>query len=114
MGLSSRFMHSFFVLTLAAIGCSSNNATPDAATKVDAEVDVLDEPKDLAGQGSVHVTWTVNGMPPAQGCAMMNAETVNLQVFIGMPVDVPCTEGSYTATEIPASVQIPMIRSISS
>lgn len=104
MGLSSRFMHGFFMaLALAASGCSSNNNTADAAPVEDAGEDVLDEPKDLAGQGTVHVTWTVNGMPAADGCAAMSAQSVGLQVYIGSPVDVPCTDGTYTATDIPAS-----------
>ncbi len=54
------------------------------------------------GPGSVLVTWTINGMPPAAGCAAVGASSVQLQVLFGNPETVPCTDGMAMESNLPA------------
>lgn len=95
-----------FVLCAALAACSASNngggAPIDAG--VDAgEQDIVVVDETLTGYGTVVVTWTVNGMPPATGCAAAGAESVRLQVFFGRPETVPCTQGRYEAQMVSAS-----------
>lgn len=91
------------VLVLSA--CSSTpTSTPMDDAGVTADVpDITFVDETLTGYGNVAVTWTVNGMPPATGCAAAGAESVRLQVFFGRPEVVPCTQGRFDAAMVSAS-----------
>lgn len=89
---------------LVVASCSSSSPPPptDASVAADLQdIAVVDE--SLTGFGSVVVTWTVNGMPPATGCAAAGAQNVRLQVFFGRPETVPCTQGRFEAQNVSAS-----------
>lgn len=86
--------------------CSSSpTSTPmdDAGAAADVQ-DIVMVDETLSGFGNVVVTWTVNGMPPAMGCAAAGAQSVRLQVFFGRPETVPCTQGRFEARMVSASV----------
>jgi len=82
-------------LLLAAAGCSSD---PPANTGNDAGMtpDAGDVPLFL-GPGSLNVTWTVNGMSAAAGCAAAGAATVEMSTpdFSADRLSFPCAEGMH-------------------
>ncbi len=87
---------------LAAAGCGGAAASPTNSGGTDAG-GPADVPGDtFVGPGSAMITWTVNGQPPATGCAAANAVNVQIQVLFGNPVTVPCTAGQYLAADLPA------------
>lgn len=90
---------------LLPAACSSPTAPVDggfdAGVGGGPDIVVIDSP--VAGFGNVVVTWTVNGMPPATGCAAAGAANVRLQVFFGRPETVPCTQGRFEAQNVSAS-----------
>lgn len=83
-----------------SLGCSSE-ATP---TATDAGVDAHDagDVPAFIGPGNLVVTWTVNGMPAADACAMADGANVALQLSFGGQVTVPCTAGRHEAMSLPA------------
>lgn len=94
-----------FLFCAALTACSSSSpSTGPTDAEVDAgDQDIVVVDESLTGYGTVVVTWTVNGMPPATGCAAAGAENVRLQVFFGRPETVPCTQGRYEARMVSAS-----------
>lgn len=88
---------------LGALGCSSSAPPSDAA--VDAGVDAGTDAGDIplfVGPGSLNVTWTVNGMSPAEACAAAGADRVELQLSFGGSMSFPCTQGSFMEPSVPA------------
>lgn len=95
-----------FVLCAALAACSSSNTGgggPIDAGDDGGDQDIVVVDETLTGYGTVIVSWTVNGMPPATGCAAAGAANVRLQVFFGRPETVPCTQGRYEARMVSAS-----------
>jgi len=90
-----------FALLAICLGCSSNNTPPpDAEAGVDAEPDV--KPDVFAGRGTLVLTWTVRGMPPAVGCAAAGAASVRIPAdgfLFNQDINVPCTQGEYRLEE---------------
>jgi hypothetical protein len=95
--LSGFSLSTLFALALAGSACSSNNpATPqDAQTDTGAVTDASDV-KVFVGPGTLRLTWTVHGMPPAMGCAVANGATVRIQPGFALPTEIPCTTGEFT------------------
>lgn len=89
------------VALAACSGTSNTSSTDDAGADTGPDIEIVDSP--AAGFGDVVVTWTVNGMPPAAGCAAAGAANVRLQVFFGRPETLPCTQGTFTATRVSAT-----------
>ncbi|MEZ4406588.1 MAG: hypothetical protein R3A52_08945 [Polyangiales bacterium] len=54
------------------------------------------------GPGNLVVTWTVNGMPAADACAMADGANVALQLSFGGQTTLPCTAGRHEAMNLPA------------
>lgn len=87
------------------LGCSS---TPQTVTAVDAGVDAPPDippiPDAYIGPGSVHASWTVNGMPAAAGCAAAGATTVHLtQRVYNIDERVPCADGEFNFPMVPST-----------
>lgn len=93
-----RTLSRFSLSTLFALAaCSSNSPAPpqDAQTDTGAVTDASDV-KVFVGPGTLHLTWTVHGMPPAMGCAVANGMTVRIQPGFALPTEIPCTTGEFT------------------
>ncbi len=90
---------------VASTGCSSDPAPQPVA---DAAVDTMPEPEDVfIGTGSLVLTWTVNGMPAAQGCAAAGGVSVRFPAnFVQFMQDttVPCTQGEYRIPDTAATL----------
>jgi hypothetical protein len=94
--LSSLSLSPLFALALAGSACSSNPPTSPAPI-TDAGTDAEDVNVDAyVGPGTLHLTWTVHGMPPAMGCAVANGTTVRIQPGFALPTEIPCTTGEFT------------------
>ncbi len=83
-----------------SLGCSSE-ATP---TVTDAGVDAPDagDVPAFIGPGNLTVTWTINGMPPADACAGVDGANVALQLSFGGQTTLPCAAGRHEAMNLPA------------
>lgn len=83
------------VPALVALGCGTSPPPPppvDSSVPLDTSL-VDSGPQDaFVGAGALVVRWTINGMPPSEGCAAVGANRVNIRFGFGSTETVPCTD----------------------